>query len=71
MVVTLAPSDVVPPLLVVRLVKAVDPPTTPPKVVAPDVLTVRLWAPLMVLKAMAPLPVEVRVASPVKVSASP
>ena len=35
----------VPPAFVVRLASAVAPPTTPPNVVAPDALTVRLWGP--------------------------
>ncbi len=58
-----------PPLSVVRLVRPVVPPMVPPKVVAPDVLTVRLWPPSMVEpKVTAPLPALI-VLSPARVTA--
>src|SRR4029453_10059261 len=58
---TLPPLIAVPPAAsVVTLVRAVLPPTAPPKVVVPAVFTVRLKPPLTVLaKLMLPLPVEV------------
>ena len=56
---------VVPTAFVVRLVKAVVPPTTPPKVVVPVLFAFRLKAPLSVLpNAMSPAPVSKIVLAP-------
>ena len=61
-----------PPALVVTLVKAVVPPTAPPKVVTPEVFTTKACAPLSVLpNVIAPLPVLVSVVSAPKDAASP
>ena len=62
---------VLPPASVVRLVSAALAPTTPLKVVAPEVLTARACAPFTVLpKVMAPEPVLASVVSAPKVIAS-
>ena len=69
------PIETVPPASVVMLVKLVVPPTTPPKVVAPDVLTVSAFAPLIVeekvMLPLAPLPLLLNVVSAPKVTAFP
>ena len=63
-----------PPASVVRLVRAVVPPTAPVSVVIPVLFNARLWAPLTVLpKLMLPLPaltavVPARVAAPATVT---
>src|SRR5262245_17806672 len=65
---------VMPPAFVVRLVRAVPPPTIPPNVVVPAVFTTRVRAPLTVLlKEMLPFapPVEVKTALAPNVTASP
>src|SRR5205085_8524818 len=70
--VPLLPKTVLPALSVVRLDRAVLPPTTALKVVVPAVFTLRLKAPLTVLaKVTLPLPVEVSVALAPSVTASP
>ena len=58
MVVTAPPlMAVVPPAFVVSVVRALVPPTTPPKVVVPVEFTVRLNKPSTVrAKVMAPVP---------------
>src|SRR5207248_671723 len=72
-VVTVPPLRLVlPGASVVRLVRAVAPPTAPLKVVRPPVLTARPKPPLTVLpKAMAPAPVEVSVVLADSTTASP
>ena len=73
MVVTGPPFRAVdPPESVVRLVSAAVPPTAPPNVVTPDVLTVSAKAPSTVEpRVIAPPPVEVSVAAAPSVTASP
>ena len=60
------------PASVVKLVSAVLLPTAPVKVVAPDVLTTSVCAPLSVLlNVMAPLPMLVSTVAVPKVATSP
>ena len=70
MVVTAPPlMAVVPPAFVVSVVRALVPPTTPPKVVVPVEFTVRVCAPsTVVTKVTGPLP-ALTVTGPVKVTA--
>jgi len=70
-VLMLPPMLVLPGASVVTLVKAVVAPTVLPKVVVPAVLTVKLCAPFTVpFKLMLPLPLDERIASAAKVTAS-
>src|SRR5205085_400183 len=70
--VALLPKTVLPAASVVRLVRAVLPPTAGPKVVVPAVLTLRLKAPLTVLaRVTLPLPVDVSVVLTPSVTGSP
>ncbi len=70
-VVTLPLSVVLPLALIASDLKGVLPPTTPPSVIAPVVVTDSASPPLTLWREMLPPPLEVRVAPPVKVSASP
>ena len=59
-VVTVPPLiTVVPPALVVKVVRALVPPTTPPKVIVPLSFTVRLNNPFTVPAKVLPTPVSV------------